>query len=106
MSPCLSSSLSSCRCSANPYFAGGMMTILDLARTWLARVFAQALAEDLLHIVLDVLELDVAAGLAIGDHDQMIAELRLDHVTHLVGFQGEGRLGKRLDHEAGRAGTS
>src|SRR5207237_866264 len=64
-------------------------------------ILAEAVAKHLADFLLDLLELRLLAGLAVGDEDQMEAEGRLHGVTHLAGLERERRLGERLDHAAG-----
>src|SRR5712691_10525536 len=62
---------------------------------------AKALMENFFHFFFDVLEFDVLARLAIGGQDQVVAELSLNHVAHLVGLECEGGLSEGVDHGAG-----
>src|SRR6266849_1835829 len=62
---------------------------------------AQPIEEDFFHFLFDIFKLDFLSRLAIGGQDQVVAEMGLNHVAHLVGFQSESGLGERLHHGAG-----
>src|SRR5262245_60537787 len=64
------------------------------------KILAESVAEDLSHLFLHLLELGRLSRFAGGNQDQVIAEGRLDRVTHLAGLEGERGLGERLHHTA------
>ena len=57
--------------------------------------------ENFFHFLFDVFEFDVLARLTIGGQDQVVAELSLDQLAHLIRLEREGRLSEGVDHGAG-----
>src|SRR5438552_485570 len=65
------------------------------------KALPQAIEINFFDTFLDVFKFDVAAWLAFGDQEEMVAERRLDDIAHLIRLQGESSLGETRFHKTG-----